>query len=140
MAWQTGQQLKCTTFIENMAVLHHHHHHKFITGAKRTMFYGLMLETSTKELYGWYILIILVIYMCMKSVTLLVYLFTKGLVGSLGHNVNASDDLRDFVKVKCATVTQEYKSSEERNVKKKIARGTTDPCHQEHKNLNYLLS
>ena len=76
-----------------MAVLHHHHHHKFITGAKRTMFYGLMLETSTKELYGWYILIILVIYMCMKSVTLLVYLFTKGLVGSLGHNVNANDDL-----------------------------------------------
>ena len=51
--------------------------------------------------------------MCMKSVTLLVYLFTKGLVGSLGHNVNASDDLRDFVKVKCAMVTQEYKSSEE---------------------------
>ena len=70
------------------------------------MFYGLMLETSTKELYGWYILIILVIYMCMKSVTLLVYLFTKGLVGSLGHNVNASDDLHLFLlSVKCATVT-----------------------------------
>ena len=89
MANRAAAEMKCTIFIENMAVLHfyyyYHHQHKFITGTKRKMFYGLMLETSTKELYGWYLFIILVIYMCMKSVTLLVYLFTKGLVGSLGH-------------------------------------------------------